>query len=150
MNAVNKKNSMQNQALKLVKCLWEHALQLDEEELSALIRNPCRVLFVAAESGNVVFLAELIRAHPDLIWKVNSQNQSLFHVAVRCRQESVLHLIYEIGAIKDLIAAYRDEKGNNMLHLAGKLGPPNRLNMVSGAALQMQRELLWFKVRRSN
>jgi len=33
-----------------------------------------------------------------------------------------------------------------MLHLAGQVAPPNRLNIVSGAALQMQRELLWFKV----
>jgi hypothetical protein len=33
-----------------------------------------------------------------------------------------------------------------MLHLAGKLAHSDRLNIVSGAALQMQRELLWFKV----
>ncbi|KAG2689339.1 hypothetical protein I3760_09G134700 [Carya illinoinensis] len=32
-----------------------------------------------------------------------------------------------------------------MLHLAGELAPSSRLKIVSGAALQMQRELLWFK-----
>ncbi|CAL5412844.1 unnamed protein product [Camellia sinensis] len=50
-----------------------------------------------------------------------------------------------IGSIKDLITAYRDEDRNNMLHLAPRIAPPNQLNIVSGAALQMQRELLWFK-----
>lgn len=33
-----------------------------------------------------------------------------------------------------------------MLHLACKLAPTHRLNCVSGAALQMQREIQWFKV----
>ncbi|KAL9812133.1 putative PGG domain-containing protein [Arabidopsis thaliana] len=39
------------------------------------------------------------------------------------------------------------EKGsnNNLLHLVARLPPPNRLQVVSGAALQMQREILWYK-----
>lgn len=51
-------------------------------------------------------------------------------------------LIYELGAMRDIIAGFLDEKNNNMLHLVGQLAPPDRLNIVSGAALQMQRELL--------
>ncbi|RVW63377.1 hypothetical protein CK203_060580 [Vitis vinifera] len=35
--------------------------------------------------------------------------------------------------------------GNNMLHLAAMLAPANQLDGISGAALQMQRELQWFK-----
>lgn len=35
---------------------------------------------------------------------------------------------------------------NNILHFAGKLSPASQLDCVSGAALQMQRELQWFKV----
>nr|GLL46216.1 uncharacterized protein LOC109168169 [Ipomoea trifida] len=38
-----------------------------------------------------------------------------------------------------------DKYKNNVLHFAGKLAPPHKLNLVSGAALQMQRELQWFK-----
>nr|XP_033508369.1 uncharacterized protein LOC104119870 [Nicotiana tomentosiformis] len=38
-----------------------------------------------------------------------------------------------------------DSSRNTMLHLAGKLAPQNKLNLVSGPALQMQRELQWFK-----
>ncbi|CAL5411341.1 unnamed protein product [Camellia sinensis] len=72
-----------------------------------------------SEHGNTKFLIELI--------------------------EGIFNILYEIGSIKDLITAYRYEDRNNMLHLAAKIAPPNQLNIMSGAALQMQRELLWFK-----
>nr|GEZ97661.1 hypothetical protein [Tanacetum cinerariifolium] len=48
--------------------------------------------------------------------------------------------------MKDMITPMRDVKGNNMLHLVGKSASrKRRLQDVSGVALQMQRELLWFK-----
>ncbi|XP_059657301.1 ankyrin repeat-containing protein NPR4-like isoform X2 [Cornus florida] len=132
-------------ALKLLKCLWEQALLLDLSHMGDLLRSPSRPLFVAVEFGNFEFIVELMRSYPDLIWKVDEQSRSIFHIAVMHRQEKIFKLIYGIGAHKDLISAYKDPNGNNMLHLAGKLAPSNRLNIVSGAALQMQRELLWFK-----
>ncbi|KAL2524762.1 Ankyrin repeat family protein [Abeliophyllum distichum] len=111
-----------------------------------IIGDPSKgILTDAAEIGNVEFLTLLTHSYPDLIWKINSDNYSIFHIAVIHRQEKVFSLIYRTGAIKDLLVLYVDKKGNNILHLAGKLPPPSRLNIVSGAALQMQRELLWFK-----
>ncbi|KAI7738359.1 hypothetical protein M8C21_008422 [Ambrosia artemisiifolia] len=95
-----------------------------------------RVLFIAAEMGNTIFLVELIRKYPDLIWKVNDDNQTIFHIAIKHRHE---------GAMKDLITPLKDLKNNNMLHLVGKIAKQKRLEDVSGVALQMQRELLWFK-----
>ncbi|KAF3434346.1 hypothetical protein FNV43_RR25449 [Rhamnella rubrinervis] len=44
------------------------------------------------------------------------------------------------------VTAGLDKDGNNMLHMAGMLSPYPQLNQISGAALQMQRELQWFKV----
>ncbi|KAJ4824940.1 hypothetical protein Tsubulata_050184, partial [Turnera subulata] len=51
---------------------------------------------------------------------------------------------------RDLIITYgkvniQDYDGNNMLHWAGMPPPPEQLARISGAALQMQRELQWFK-----
>ena len=89
----------------------------------------------------------LIRSYPDLIWKVDEEDHSIFHIAIMNRHEEIFKLIHELGAIKDLIAVDKEaNSGNNMLHLAGSLPPLERLNCVSGAALQMQRELLWFEV----
>nr|GEU66401.1 ankyrin repeat-containing domain, PGG domain protein [Tanacetum cinerariifolium] len=104
-----------------------------------------RMLFVAAAMGNTKFLVELIRKYPDLIWKVNDNGLSIFHIAVKHRHEGIYNLLYEIGAMKDLITPLRDENENNMLHLVGERAKKKRLEYVSGVALQMQLELLWFK-----
>ena len=107
------------------------------------LRTP---LFDAAEFGNAEFLIILIRTYPDMIWTTNIFHRSLFHIAVINRQESVFKLIHEMGAMKEIILTYVDAYKQNILHLAGKLAPKARLKLVPGAALQMQRELLWFKV----
>ncbi|XP_050232704.1 uncharacterized protein LOC126681251 isoform X2 [Mercurialis annua] len=133
------------QALQLVRQLWQQTLSLDEACFKELIRTPRRLLFTAAECGIVEFISILIRAHPDLIWKVDEQSRSIFHTAVVHRQEKVFKLIHELGALKDFIAIYKDERNNNMLHLAGNLPHPSRLNTDSGSALQLRRELIWFK-----
>ncbi|MFS7952469.1 putative PGG domain-containing protein [Helianthus anomalus] len=93
------------------------------------------------------FVVELIRRYPDLIWNVDDNNHTIFHHAVKHRQEDIYNLLYEIGAMKDMIISHRDTKDNNMLHLVGKISEQKRLEDVSGVALQMQRELLWFLVR---
>lgn len=146
IRAVLNTKQTQLQALKLVKRLWKRVLMLDDSKIGELLRKPSRLLFTAAKLGNVEFITVLIRMCPDLIWKVDDHSQSIFHIAVLHRQESIFNLIHAIGAHKDLIAAYKDEHNNNMLHLAGKLAPPDRLKIDSGAALQLRRELHWFKV----
>lgn len=134
-------------AHQLVERMWKLVVKEPEPIVSELLRTPTRLLFDAASSGNVEFLVILIRAYPDLLWKVDEKNQSLFHIAALNRHESIFNIIYELGSIKDLIAAYKEvSTRNNMLHLVASLPPPGRLQIVSGAALQMQRELLWFKV----
>lgn len=120
----------------------------DEEATTSHV-NPRKyssnVLFIAAEKGNTTFIVELIRLYPDLIWNVNDSNQSIFHVAVSHRQEGVYNLMYEIG-MTDLIAPLRDVDGNNMLHLAAMNAKNKRLQEIQGVVLQMQMELLWYKV----
>nr|GEV86946.1 putative ankyrin repeat-containing domain, PGG domain protein [Tanacetum cinerariifolium] len=151
-----------DQQLHLLKIIAEHVIKMPAEmqKITAgpsgkITRAPSmantkktyssRMLFVAAEMGNTKFIVELIRLYPDLIWKVNDNNQSIFHIAVKHRNEGIYNLLYEIGSMKDLITPLRDENDNNMLHLVGKIAKRKRLQDVSGVALQMQRELLWFK-----
>ncbi|KAK1568176.1 hypothetical protein Q3G72_021424 [Acer saccharum] len=143
-NMVHNKR-MHPKALELVEILWEKVIMFDDVQISQLIASPWRLIFVAAEHGNVQLLSKLIDKYPDLIFKVDENGHSIFHIAVLNRHEGIFNLIYETGSIKDLIVVKEDEEENNILHLAAKLPPPNRLNIVSGAALQLQRELLWFK-----
>ncbi|KAL6227730.1 hypothetical protein ACLB2K_001687 [Fragaria x ananassa] len=133
-------------ATELVKQLWTKILTLENDcKIGDYIKKPSRLLFTAAELGNLDFLIILMRSYPNLIWKVDDQNRSIFHIAVVHRQEKVFNLIYELGGLKDLIASHKDDNNNNMLHLAAKLAPANRLNTDTGAAFQLRRELLWFK-----
>lgn len=122
---------------------------LSDNEISRLIAEPRKLIFDAAERGNVEFLSILIREYPDLIWKVDNQENryTIFHTAVKNRQEDVFKLIYEIGSSKEILLMSKDKKDNNILHLAGMLAPQDRLNTIPGEALQLQRELLWFKVK---
>ncbi|XP_059434765.1 ankyrin repeat-containing protein At5g02620-like [Corylus avellana] len=142
---MSNKALMQMLAHELVKLLWSEVLLLPKDQFSNLVENHSTLLFEAAELGNVDYLIILIRTYPDLIWRVDKKKRSIFHIAVKFRQENVFNLIYEIGSIKGMIAQEIDTDDNTMLHLAGRLAPLERLNIISGAALQMQRELLWFK-----
>ncbi|PWA44042.1 ankyrin repeat-containing domain, PGG domain protein [Artemisia annua] len=103
-----------------------------------------KMLFVASELGNTRFVVEILRLCPDLIWMVNDDNLSIFHIAVMCRHPDIYNLLYEIGLMRDCIFPLKDKDGNNMLHLAGMSSVKMRPKM-SGATLLLQRELLWFQ-----
>ncbi|XP_062161761.1 uncharacterized protein LOC133868774 isoform X2 [Alnus glutinosa] len=140
---------MKTLAHQLVEELWKKVGIADKQFSSNLVNYNMALIFEAAKVGNVEFLIILARSYPDLIWQQDKNKMSIFHIAILYRHESVFNLIFEIGADKDSLASYATLKTKeNMLHLAGKLAPSDRLNIVSGAALQMQRELLWFKIEK--
>ncbi|XP_017980115.1 PREDICTED: uncharacterized protein LOC18594737 [Theobroma cacao] len=148
------KGSNDSTALELVSSLWTNVLSKTNLDVQKEIDFPFNLLFEAAELGNYEFLAELLRLYPELIWETDCENRTIFHIAVLHRHVDIFNQIYSIGSIKDVVVAYKIpgnecEVWDNMLHLAAKLPSPHRLDMVSGAALQMQRELLWFEEVRS-
>ncbi|KAL9992691.1 putative PGG domain, ankyrin repeat-containing domain superfamily [Helianthus debilis subsp. tardiflorus] len=136
----NQEPVLRNLILETITEFRGHASSITEET-----RMPYPMLILAIEMGNSKFVVELIRQYPDLIWNVDDNNHTIFHHAVKHRQEDIYNLLYEIGAMKDMIISHRDAKNNNMLHLVGKISEQKRLEDVSGVALQMQRELLWFQ-----
>ncbi|PWA84044.1 Ankyrin repeat-containing protein [Artemisia annua] len=151
----------ESEAMILLRKILESIHEKPMDEVNRILRGPAtfigpsqmrvytsRVLFVAAEKGNTKFIVELIRRYPDLIWKQNDDEVSLFHVAASHRHQDIYNLLYEIGSMKDLIVVQKDKKENNMLHLVAKKVEKSRIQDVSGAAFQMQRELLWYKNKR--
>lgn len=133
-------------SLQLVHRLWREILKDEHEDVMRLIRYPTNLLFDAAELGNHEFLAALMSSYPELVWETDDRNRTIIHVAVLHRHASIFNLVHEIGSIKDVIVTYADDQGNNIVHMAAKLAPQNQLNLVSGVALQMHRELVWFEV----
>jgi hypothetical protein len=97
------------------------------------------LIFEVAKVGNVEFLIILLRSYLDLIWQPDESKKSIFHIAILCWRKTVFNLIHEIGINKESIASYCTfTSEDNLLHLAGQLPPLDRLNIVSGVALQMQ------------
>ena len=119
-----------------------------KRDVEHLIETPeiPQALFDAARVGNIEFMVKLIRFNFDILWTTDN-NKSIFHIAVEERHESIFNLLHELGSVGEIIVERRFENRSNILHLAARLAPQEKLNAISGAALQMQRELLWFKVR---
>ncbi|KAG6630016.1 hypothetical protein CIPAW_14G125500 [Carya illinoinensis] len=77
----------------------------------------------------------------------NDRNQrNIFMLAVLHRHEKIFSILYELnGQMKDKLTSIKDVYGNNMLHMAGMIEDSTWVSKIPGAALQMQRELQWFK-----
>ncbi|KAJ0016608.1 hypothetical protein Pint_12037 [Pistacia integerrima] len=81
-----------------------------------------------------------------VIWVLDTENHNVLQLAVMNRQEKkVFKLTFQMSHHKNLLLMSKDNFGNNVLHIAGKLAPQNRRHHICGAALQMQYELQWFK-----
>ncbi|ONI21694.1 hypothetical protein PRUPE_2G081700 [Prunus persica] len=105
-------------------------------------------IFKAIERGMFEFTDSVLQARPDLMWIPNQTGRVPFQFAIECRQEKIYSLIYRLNKRKrTLTGNLADMSDNCALHVAGMLSPLAKLNNISGAALQMQREVQWFKVR---
>ena len=100
----------------------------------------------AIKEGIFEFVFDIVKADPLLVFSRDSKSTNIFSVAVQCRHAKFFSLIYG-HVMKNALADSVDSfYGNNLLHMAGMLAPSTSLNHIAGAALQMQRELQWFKV----
>ncbi|GMP36842.1 hypothetical protein CsSME_00008829 [Camellia sinensis var. sinensis] len=132
-----------NQALQLVKYLCEQVRSLEDlKAYRSLARSP---LLVAAKLGIHEIIEEIVNSLPRTILARDFENRNIFQLAVIKRHENVFNLLYQMGEYKQYITRLEDDNGNTLLHLVGNKAPIEKLNVVPGAALQMQRELQWFK-----
>ncbi|KAJ0081294.1 hypothetical protein Patl1_12360 [Pistacia atlantica] len=70
----------------------------------------------------------------------------IFSNAILKRQKDIFKLLSGVRpSFEKQILNYKDDEGNNILHLAGKLSPPEQLDAICGVALQLQQELMWFE-----
>ncbi|MFS7908871.1 putative ankyrin repeat-containing domain, PGG domain, ankyrin repeat-containing domain superfamily [Helianthus anomalus] len=102
-------------------------------------------IIVAVKNNTIEVIEQITQSVPQSIWtKENGYSLSQLSIINRC--EKVYNfLAHEVTLDKYLHTVIKDKNNDNLLHLAGKLSPKHKLNMVSGAALQLQRELQWFE-----
>ena len=128
----------------LVKHICKIVIDKADHNIAVKILGPA--IGTAVTYGTYELIEECIVTYPGIIW-YNVGGFYLFLAAIKQRQERVYNLVYQMSGHKVFAATQLDDENNeNALHIAAKLAPPHRLNVVTGAALQMQRELQWFQV----
>ncbi|KAD6454888.1 hypothetical protein E3N88_09594 [Mikania micrantha] len=102
-------------------------------------------IFEATRQNAVEVVKEIVSQFPNIIWNSNEDGHNIIQHAVINRSENVYNLLYQMSEHKNTYRTIRDRFGNNLLHLAARLAPEEKLNTISGAAFQFQQELQWFK-----
>ena len=98
----------------------------------------------AVYNNNAEFIKCIAKANPELLWTPRIAFD-VFMAAIEHRQAEVFSLIYGLRNRNEIALCF-DGSGNNMLHKAASVVPQSILNQIPGAALQMQRQLQWYKV----
>ncbi|MFS7917533.1 putative PGG domain-containing protein [Helianthus anomalus] len=100
-------------------------------------------LFEAVRRDIYEVVDEILFTSPDAINCKDGEGYNIIQLSVLNRAEKVYNLIYHI--IERTKSHMIDSSSNNLGHLVGRLAPSFVLGRTTGAALQLQRELLWFK-----
>ncbi|KAG7947259.1 hypothetical protein I3843_14G085300 [Carya illinoinensis] len=101
----------------------------------------------ATENGIFEFVSKMLEVDQQFIWARDGYERNIFMLAVLHRHEKIFSILYS----RDMMMKYNsltcllDVNKNNILHMAGMMEHSTRVNQIPGAALQMQRELQWFK-----
>lgn len=136
---IHKEKVRNMQAVEIVRIICKGVIWNDPQNQQLLKK----VFFKAATLGISKFVQEIIAAYKGSVYWEDENKHTIFHVAVLHRRAEVFNLIYS-STFKSNWLGSNDNIRNNILHFGGKLVPSSE---VAGAALQMQRELEWFKVR---
>ncbi|XP_022893902.1 uncharacterized protein LOC111408365 isoform X1 [Olea europaea var. sylvestris] len=143
INYIHERKLVHVEVANLLIVVFKEVHRLNKSELDEMDMDT--IIYDAIKHGIHEFIEEMIKYKPEIIWKRDKKRRTIFSHAIVLRQEKIYSLIFDLGTEKRIITKKRDIFKNNHLHLAAKLSPPPQLEKVSGAALQMQRELQWFK-----
>lgn len=144
MKRIARKKVMHQQALELVKSLCDKIASLPHDEASAIYEKS---IILAAKHGIHEMVQVIVERFPTSVFAEDPKTgRNIFLLAARERLQNVFNLIYDMSDRKYNFYNSVDTWGNNFMHLCAKIAPSHKLDLVPGPALQMQRELQWFKV----
>ena len=100
----------------------------------------------ATREGIFEIVFEMVKQDPLFVFSHDAVSSNIFSVAVQYRRAKIFSLIYGLSTKNGLAGTVDSFNRNNLLHMAGMSAPSTSLDHIAGAALQMQREVQWFKV----
>ncbi|KAB1225368.1 hypothetical protein CJ030_MR1G015692 [Morella rubra] len=101
-------------------------------------------LIRATKKGMFEFVSMMLKEDQTLVWTKDAKFRNLILLAILHRQAEIVSLIFELDQ-KGSLSCNLDDDNNSMLHMVGMSADSTMLNRIAGAALQMQKELQWFK-----
>ncbi|KAI3877299.1 hypothetical protein MKX03_024234 [Papaver bracteatum] len=138
---------MHRQAYELVECMLSQLRKRMIRQKVITFFEASNVIKTAIKQGTIELVEQCIKTFPYVMkCDIDMVGQTMLQLAIAKRNEMIVDLICEASedGISDLVDT-NDIEGNTVLHYAAKLAPSDYLNTISGAYLQMQRELQWFK-----
>ncbi|KAG2675779.1 hypothetical protein I3760_12G022100 [Carya illinoinensis] len=102
----------------------------------------------ATKNGIFEFVSKMLKTDLEFITVRDKDDRNLFMLAVLHRHEKIFSILYSQDMMMNYYSFMKcllDVDGNNILHMAGIIEHSTPVNQIPGAALQMQRELQWFK-----
>ncbi|KAL8505211.1 hypothetical protein ACS0TY_016433 [Phlomoides rotata] len=140
------KYRMRKQALELVKCLCKNIQDrlCDDSEAKRIYSD---AMIEAIDAGTSEAIHIILKTFPEtVITTLRDREAYTFGLGVEKRCEIVFHLIFQTSCLnRRRYLENSDFEKNNILHRTALLAPQHKLNLVAGAALQMQREMQWYK-----
>ena len=105
-------------------------------------------ILLASRNGIVEMVEKILQLFPMAIHDTNSFNQNIVLMAVENRQSHIYDFLLNSSHLIDKEGAFHavDCEGNNALHLAGKLAGYRYLQRIPTSMLQMQWEVKWYQV----
>ncbi|KAI3934711.1 hypothetical protein MKW98_027342 [Papaver atlanticum] len=141
-----KKKLLDKQALTMVQNMLEQLGKTMNREEIAEFFDSSTAIKMAIKHGFTEFIVATLEKFSYLICQ-EMGGLTMAQMAVQERNDTILNYLCETADImggKIRLYSKEDKSYNTLLHYAAKLAPLAKLNLVSGAALQMQRELQWF------
>ncbi|XP_071709382.1 uncharacterized protein [Rutidosis leptorrhynchoides] len=129
------------QTLQLVEQMCSLVIQKGSHDIAWEILGT--TVSTAVKYGIYELIETCVETYPDIVW-YEDEGFYLLIAAIKYRQEKVFNLVYRMTGHK-VFAATVNPNSDNPLHIAARLSPLPRLKTICGAALQMQRELQWYK-----
>ncbi|KAL8209306.1 hypothetical protein R6Q57_006038 [Mikania cordata] len=103
------------------------------------------VIFEATRQDAVKVVKEIVSRFPNAISTINEDGHDIIQLAVINRSGKVYRLLYRMSKLKNTNTTIKFPFKNNLLHMAARLAPENKIKPTYGPALQMRLELQWFK-----
>ncbi|XP_035540943.1 uncharacterized protein LOC109008487 isoform X2 [Juglans regia] len=127
----------------LVSCMCKAVSTLDHQDM--INGGVYSAIFRAMREGILEIVVGIVTANPKLLHIRDAENRGIVMLAALHRHADIFLATFR-SRQASMWAANRDIFGNNVLHMVALLTEFTPLDHIPGAALQMQRELQWFKV----